>query len=1258
MTTDLDEFRLVRPLGRGGMGLVYLAHDTVLDRAVAIKLIGAHDPDATARDRFLTEARAIARLSHPNVVSIYRVGTTSDGRPYLVQELVDGVSLDKVARPVPWRRAIEHGLGIARGVAAAHRRGILHRDLKPANVMLDDKGHVRILDFGLAKLTGAVPAAPDARAIGTEPPPVRALEPGAFDPDRTADPAPAAAASPVAETAPGPASPVEPGPIAAGSPSDPQPTAVGALLGTPRYLAPELWAGEPATVRSDVYAIGVLLYELIAGEPPHPEAELAALREAATTRAPAPLASRADLPAWVGELVDRCLARDPEQRPASAVELGHAIEHGLGGGGAIPEGNPYRGLASFGAEHRAVFFGRGLDVTEVVERLRAEPLVVVAGDSGIGKSSVIHAGVVPAITGGALGDARTWRAVGLVPGRRPFTALCDALGLDARGELAAGDVARAARPEADRGVVVVVDQLEELVTLADRDEADRATEAIAALADGVPGLRVVAAVRGDFLTRVAALPGLALPMTRGLHLLRALTEADLREAVTGPARAKGVRFESESTIEALVGAVRADPGALPLLQFALAELWTARDAARDVIPDAALAELGGVAGALARHADRVVLALPATLRETARRVLVRLVTADGTRAALPASELDAAEATAVEALVRGRLVVARDAVDREPAYALAHEALITSWATLRGWLADRAGERAVRDRLAAAAREWRRDARRADLLWSARQLQTVAGLGELDAGDREFVAASARVVRRARWRRAVAIAAVPVVAIATAAVLRARTAAAADRAIDERIAAAETRGAAAEAAAGEAAAARTRAFAAFDRDDRDAGESAWTAATAAAATATAAYRDAAAELERALGIDGDHDRVHRRLGALLLAHAALAEATHDADAVAELVRRAEVHAPTLAAAWTAPATLVVDAPTATAITVRGYADRGGRLELGEVLARGPQTARLAAAAGSYLVEVTGDGVIVRAPVLLARGETRRLAVPVPDAAAIPPGFVYIPPGDFLAGSAHDDFMRRSFLYAAPLHAMSTPAYLIARHEVTLGDWIAFLDALPAAEQDRRRPATRGGFVEFGELRREAGSWSVAIRPTSQVYRARAGEPLRYLDRDRRAEVTWERLPVFGIDLADARAYAAWLAATGRVPGARLCTEHEWERAARGADGRPYPHGFAVAPDDADLDFTYGRKPRAYGPDEVGSHPASDSPFGVSDLLGNVWEWVDGGDVAVSRGGGWYHGTSSGLTMNRDLADPAMRQLSTGLRICADAATAR
>lgn len=131
-----EEYRLVCPLSRGAMGEVYLAHDTVLDRPVAIKFIiamGVNGPSQEVREQFLTEARAAARLQHPNVVTIYRVSEI-DKRPLIISEFIRGQNLDGVKKPIPWQKTLELGLGLARGLAAAHRRGVLHLDIKPGNV--------------------------------------------------------------------------------------------------------------------------------------------------------------------------------------------------------------------------------------------------------------------------------------------------------------------------------------------------------------------------------------------------------------------------------------------------------------------------------------------------------------------------------------------------------------------------------------------------------------------------------------------------------------------------------------------------------------------------------------------------------------------------------------------------------------------------------------------------------------------------------------------------------------------------------------------------------------------------------------------------------------------------------------------------------------------------------------------------------------------------------------------------------------------
>jgi formylglycine-generating enzyme required for sulfatase activity len=143
--------------------------------------------------------------------------------------------------------------------------------------------------------------------------------------------------------------------------------------------------------------------------------------------------------------------------------------------------------------------------------------------------------------------------------------------------------------------------------------------------------------------------------------------------------------------------------------------------------------------------------------------------------------------------------------------------------------------------------------------------------------------------------------------------------------------------------------------------------------------------------------------------------------------------------------------------------------------------------------------------------------------------------------------------------------------------------------------------------------------------------------------------------VGGIDFEDAIAYARWLDQSGRLPGARLCTETEWERGARGADGREFPEGDTLGPKDANFDETYGKVGRNFGPDEVGLHPASRSPYGLDDMAGNVFEWTRSAtspDHPVARGGSYLFAATTCRSTNRETPEPRFRDLSVGFRVCA------
>jgi eukaryotic-like serine/threonine-protein kinase len=265
-----DGFEISHVLGTGGMASVYLAHDLQLDRPVALKVLPAHTRDPRAAERFVIEARALARIQHGNVIAAYRSGEV-DGHVYLALELVDGPRVDQLERPLSWPRAAQIVLGLARGLAATHARGILHRDIKPANVMLTTDGEVKLIDFGLATATGlAVPR----------------------DPHVVIAPAPVHV------------------------------TADGDVVGTPLYMAPELWLGEPATERSELYALGLVAYELLTGPLPCAHLRKRTLARALRRRDLPPLASRVHgAPAALTSLIDRCVERDAGRRPDAVAEV-------------------------------------------------------------------------------------------------------------------------------------------------------------------------------------------------------------------------------------------------------------------------------------------------------------------------------------------------------------------------------------------------------------------------------------------------------------------------------------------------------------------------------------------------------------------------------------------------------------------------------------------------------------------------------------------------------------------------------------------------------------------------------------------------------------------------------------------------------------------------------------------------------------------------------------------------------------------------
>src|ERR1700722_3172754 len=272
--TKLGDYEVQKLLGSGGMGEVYRARDLRLRRDVAIKVLPSLLSSEKERlRRFEQEAQAAAALNHPNILAVFQMGTY-EGAPYLVSELLEGETLREQLKrgPLSVRKAIEYGIQIARGLAAAHEKGIVHRDLKPENLFVTKDGRLKILDFGLAKLT---------------------------QPRSSSD-------------------------------SDPkltQGTEPGVVMGTVGYMAPEQVRGQTADHRADIFALGAILYEMLAGKRAFQKPTSAETMSAILNEDPPGISQvTANIPPALQRVVHRCLEKNPEQRFQSASDLAFALD--------------------------------------------------------------------------------------------------------------------------------------------------------------------------------------------------------------------------------------------------------------------------------------------------------------------------------------------------------------------------------------------------------------------------------------------------------------------------------------------------------------------------------------------------------------------------------------------------------------------------------------------------------------------------------------------------------------------------------------------------------------------------------------------------------------------------------------------------------------------------------------------------------------------------------------------------------------------
>ena len=747
--TRLGPYEILGLVGAGGMGEVYRARDPRLGREVAIKVL----PEGMALDRdrlarFEREGRAVAALNHPNILTVYDVGT-HEGVPYVVTELLQGETLRELAsRRVPTpRQVLAFAVQIAQGLDAAHAKGVVHRDVKPANVFVTVDGRVKLLDFGLAKL-------------------------------------------------------VDRGTSDSREPTKSSPTQAGRLLGTVAYMSPEQARALPLDERTDLFSFGVLLYELLSGRHPFLKETTVGTLTAIVEETPPELSSvvRGLSPAVSG-IVRRCLEKEREQRFRTAHDLALSLEAVLqapAGSAAlqdVEEKSPYPGLSSFTEKDAAQFFGREAEAAALWERLRSRHLSGVIGPSGAGKTSFVRAGVLTSRPEG-------WAALVSTPGTAPFRGLAQALAGELAGDAeSVRELLRFDEPAVAFDLVsrwrkghgealLVVDQFEELFTLNPPEVQERFAGLLGRLAREAD-VHVLLSLRDDFLMKCADHEPIA-KVFESLSPLPALSREGLRHAVEEPAKARGYRFEDETLVGEMVESVEGARAALPLLAFAVSRLWEKRDRERKLLTRAAYEDIGGVAGALAQHAEATLERIGSERQGMVREIFRTLVTSQGTRAVAEREEVLSLfpDRKAAEDVLRG-LIDARlltsyevEGVEGQPGHhriEIVHESLVKAWPRLVRWQTQDEEGALLRDQLKQAAHLWEEKGRTSDLLWTGTAVQEYELWrgrypGALTALEEDFARAMAERAQRQRRNRGLAVGVVVgaalLVAVVTAALWR------------------------------------------------------------------------------------------------------------------------------------------------------------------------------------------------------------------------------------------------------------------------------------------------------------------------------------------------------------------------------------------------------------------------------------------------------------------------------------------------------
>lgn len=744
----LRGYRLLEEIGTGAFAVVWRGVQPSVNREVAVKQIRselASNPEFIRR--FEAEAHLVARIEHPHIVPLIDYWRDPDSA-YLVMRWLRGGTLERMLDdgPLSVDQTLALGRQVGGALAAAHARGVIHRDVKPSNILWDDAGNAFLADFGIA-LEAAKSSGPEA-----------ALSPG-----------------------------------------------------SPAYASPEQIRHELLGPEADVFSLGVVLFECLAGALPFPAGSSARdLIDLQLNEPHPPLSDvRADVPPSVSDAIARATAKDAEERFGSMAEFLFALDPAATGPShdvaAVETGeltNPYKGLRAFEEGDSKDFFGRERLVHELVGRFAASGVssrcLVIVGPSGSGKSSVVRAGLIPALRAGAIPGSSTWFSTTMTPGPDPFPSLEAALRRVAMNpphsllaQLRDGPrgILRSLRgclgSDEDR-ILLVVDQFEEVFTSA----ADVANDFLGAMSvaveDPASPLRLVITLRADYYHRPLEHPDFAPILDRAAVNVTPLSGDEMEQAIAEPARRAGLDFEP-GLVSRIAAEATGQPSPLPLLQYTLSELFDRREGTRLTL--GAYEELGGLSGAVATRAEALYETAGPGQRAATRRVFGRMTNPGAEAADLRRRVIiadfgqDPDVDWVLERYGAARLVTFdRDVSTREPTVEVAHEALLREWPRLAEWLRDDTEVLRAADAVAVAANIWVDGGRAPADLYRGGRLEsavdlTISAPDRLRPVDIEFIEASRQAVNaehRAEQRRlrrlrhlVVAISAALVVALVT-----------------------------------------------------------------------------------------------------------------------------------------------------------------------------------------------------------------------------------------------------------------------------------------------------------------------------------------------------------------------------------------------------------------------------------------------------------------------------------------------------------